>query len=550
MAFYKTIENFWKYCEDQQQLLPPPCAMKKITPFRVPRLLMALTMTALGATDGFAEVYTYIRSASSGAGWTQRTGNYSPDLSKGTGITKEDDLFMQSTAVLGVSGGAREVNNLTSIIKGATIAGTTDAPGSLTIYGNLSIESNASLMFRSGANGATLDVDIKGNVTVEADGLWQLGSPGNANHYVNSLVVAGTTVVNGTVSGHGNNPLVKLGDFKLGSTGQLVMVGDGGSGSFNTTTEVRSLSGSGEIIGSLMTGSGLRSLTFDVNTTAASNGVFAGVLLDGGSNNVLSVKVRGEGTQTLTNQSHYTGSTTISGATLVLADGDGTSGSINTSSQITIEGGGRLMQNSSVTLNAPINLTHGALGGSGRIAGDFTIGENQTLEPGNGVGSQTFEGNQTWVAGGNLNWQIHDASGTSGTGYDTLLLEGTLDLSGLGESTRFNLNLESVANGEMAGDAINFDLAQSYQWLLVTADEGIVLNDPGIVSDLFAIHTGAYNGTDGFANAFLGNWFVSLGNDGKSLYLNYQAVPEPNLFSMLAAGAIGMVLFARKRNRF
>ena len=88
----------------------------------------------------------------------------------------------------------------------------------------------------------------------------------------------------------------------------------------------------------------------------------------------------GAGTLTLTNNTNaYTGATSVTGGTLAVSG----TGSINTSSAITINGAtAAFMHNSSVANSRTFTLTSGTLGGAGTISTAITAGANVTLAPG------------------------------------------------------------------------------------------------------------------------------------------------------------------------
>jgi hypothetical protein len=165
-----------------------------------------------------------------------------------------------------------------------------------------------------------------------------------------------------------------------------------------------------------------------------------------------------------------------------------------------------------------------------------------TGSPGNSPGTQTVAGDLTWLGGGNYNWQIHDALGTAGqlVGWDLYDVSGTLDLSALTIGSKFNINLWSLSgiSPDVNGDAFNFNAGQSYTWVIVATDLGIVGFDPAE----FNINVVAANGTDGFSNALLGGVFGVRVN-GNNLELTFSAVPEPGTWIaaallLLLAGAL------------
>ena len=229
----------------------------------------------------------------------------------------------------------------------------------------------------------------------------------------------------------------------------------------------------------------------------------------------------GSGTLTLDGANTYSGVTAVSAGSLVV------NGSIATSSLTTVQDGG-------------------ILSGSGTV-GALTVASSGTLAPGNGPGALAVTGNLTWLAGGNYNWQLANALGSSGSAWDTVNITGALNLTALSSASPFNLNLWSLSQTapDLSGDALGFDPAKSFSWTIASADAGI----SGFDADSFTINTGATNGTAGFSNDLAGGSF-SLAVDGANLNLVYNsvsAVPEPTGVLALAGLLAGGLLTRRRK---
>lgn len=490
----------------------------------------------------YALDYTYIRTGTS-AGWTQNGGaNFNPSGNPGSA----DNLILlgdgTTVAGLNLASANRAVAHLESAVAGAQIAGS-GTPASLTIHQNLTINTEgASLTLRNGSSGNTMDVSVLGDVVLTKGDLY-LGLPTGGGD-LKSFSVSGTTTVSAALYNRYTNATgIGFGDLVVNQSGSVTLMYKAnyatGSASdhFIATVGARSLGGGGTIIGSDIATPGTRNATLAVQTDTASNATFSGQLQDGGSGSRLHLTLSGDGRQTLTGINTYTGATTLSEATLILSG----SGSINTSSGLTLSNGGTLVHNADTALSVPLTVTHGTVSGSGTIQGDVTIGAGATLSPGNSPGSQTYDGNQTWLAGGNYNWQIHDADSTPGLGFDTLEITGTLDLSALSAENRFNLNLWSLSaiGPDENGNALHFDAGLTQSWLIATTD-GIVYNTTYAIGDLFAIHQDAFNGTGGFLNTAPGSWSV-VTTDGTDLLLRYAAIPEPRTFLLLLPAALWLM---------
>lgn len=249
-----------------------------------------------------------------------------------------------------------------------------------------------------------------------------------------------------------------------------------------------------------------------------------GTTLDGG------LSKSGGGTLTLSGASTYTGPTLISQGTLALSG----SGSIASSSAIRINASSTF-DVSGVTGTFTVGSSQ-MLSGSGSVVGALNIAG--TLSPGNSPGNMTT-GSQTWLDDADYNWQIADAAGVAGVGYDTMTIAGSLDLTNLGP-LGFHINLWSLSSTlpDVNGSALNFSDASSYTWVLASTSGGISGFDAGD----FLIHTAANNGSAGFANAFTGNFGVSV--SGNDLVLTYTAVPEPRAALL---GCFAMLAMLRRR---
>ncbi len=233
---------------------------------------------------------------------------------------------------------------------------------------------------------------------------------------------------------------------------------------------------------------------------------------------------RGTNTFTVSN-----GTNTISGE---IVDWTGAPGSIQKNGTGTLVlGNGNNNYHGSTVINAGTLRVNGNISASSNtfvlnqttLAGTGTVGL-VTLSSGGTLVADTgtfTTGNNVWNGAGNLNWQIYDATGTAGSGYGKIQVNGTLDLSG---AAGFNINLSSLSGNAPAvsGNANNFTNTGQYAWTLVETTGGII----GFNAANFVINTAAINGTGGFSNPLGGRAFT-LSVLGNRLMLSFVTqVPE------------------------
>lgn len=503
--------------------------MKKISLFP-----LCLVFSLLGSGIASAATYTYNRSGGSQS-WTTPAG-YAGGVAPSQ---PTDDLVIISSAGLNL-GGDREIRNILVAVDGALMGAGSNVDGTLKIHGELSFaDATSSITFR---NGSDYKIQVFANQVNVTQGTLILGGTGSSSSKLDGFEVSGTTTVGGLLyNNRSNEDGTKLGTLNVLSSGTVVLLGGVATGdaatAFSTTVQVRSLSGEGTVMAGRSSASVVRNATLQITGTTGEHGYFTGKLENGdgklengGASNVLHLEIGSGANQTLAGKNTYTGQTTISGGTLTLTG----SSHINSTSGIVINNGGALFQNSTTTLSvASLTFANGTLGGSGAIEAELTVGAGQTLSPGDGVGTLTLIGNQTWTGGGSYQWQMLDAF----SGSDEIIINGTLFLDTLSDADTFNIDLWTLSAPGVSGEADGFNPAKGGSWLLLTATD-IVYDTQYDISQLFAIRTGAVNGTDGFANPFNGFWSITLSEDSTQLYLNYAPVPEPRAWMLLLGGLL------------
>ena len=323
-----------------------------------------------------------------------------------------------------------------------------------------------------------------------------------ANTYTgNTTISAGTlqfaktaSLYNGTTA---NWTASKI-SVESGATAAFNVGGVGEFSTGNVTTLLTNLGG----LGGAVSNNGLRdgaTVAFDTTNASGSSFTISDNIANstGAGGGAISLSKIGSGTLVLSGSNAYTGSTTVNAGTLAV------NGSIATSSHTTINSGAVLI-------------------GSGTI-GALIINSGGTINPGNGPGTLTV-GDTTWNGGGNYNWQIHNATGTAGTGWDLLSSTGTLTI-GATSGDKFQINLWSLStlSPDTNGTPFNFNAASNFSWNIASFS-----SISGFEEDKFQIVTTAVNGTGGFIG-FTGTF--SLSSNGTALTLNYTAPSSTGIWT-------------------
>ena len=257
---------------------------------------------------------------------------------------------------------------------------------------------------------------------------------------------------------------------------------------------LRNVSGINTNSGTITLGSASRinsdagTLTLDVASGNAITGTF-GVTF-GGSGNIVandninvssaSITKDGAGTLTIAGSQNATGGITVSGGTLVYNASNSGSGSV------TVGSGGKL-------------------GGSGAL-GAVTIQSGGTIAPGNSPGNLSVS-SLTLNGGGFYDWEVTDATGAAGTGWDVITVgggSGTITLNATSGS-QFTINLIGASPTNWASNTSRtWDIIDGGSW------------SPSFDASAFTINTAGFT-----ASGTLGTWGVE--NNSGNLRLVYTA---------------------------
>jgi len=235
----------------------------------------------------------------------------------------------------------------------------------------------------------------------------------------------------------------------------------------------------------------------------------------------------GTNSLTFTADNSYSGNTTVSGGTLIVASGASIS-----SSATTVSTGAQLKVNGTA---GAVNV-NGTLSGSGTV-GALTLNSGGTLAVGNSPG-QLSAASAIWNGGSTFQFEITDAMGLAGTSWDLFAASGLLDLTTISAANKMNLTVLSTA-------LQNYDVDTSYTWMFAKASS---LNGTESwisdldVTDRFVIDSAGFNGNTQPGRGFK----VSTGTDGGFATLSLQAVPEPSSASLLVLGLAAVLARSRR----
>jgi autotransporter-associated beta strand protein len=252
---------------------------------------------------------------------------------------------------------------------------------------------------------------------------------------------------------------------------------------------------------------GIRQVGQDV-TLSSGFTLASAVVNSGGTTNLVK---NGSGTNTLSATSTYTGSTTVNEGKLLIT--------------------GSLANTSGVTVNDGATL-----GGNGSIAGPVTLNSGATISAGEGIDTLTT-GSNTWNSGSGLLFQFSTdgSSGTAGGEWDSLGINGDLDLSGVTSGDPFTIALVSMSDSTTTGLLGSWDANSNATWSGIVTTAGSIT---GFAGDKFLVDT------TNFQNSYTGSFSVVA--NGSNLDLVYTAVPEPKAALI---GSLGLVILLRRRPR-
>lgn len=321
-------------------------------------------------------------------------------------------------------------------------------------------------------------------------GIVRLSADRSLQSLVQKNIVSGGGVLeigadlNGTTAGDfssaigtANGNIRFIGDSGLSAAGSARVVNFGGSsaqltwGSSNFLTDVDGATDGGYtlLLSSAKSDSTItiqNSIALGANTNrtvdvddglAEIDAILSGAL--SGTN--VTLRKTGAGTLALTaTASSYSGVTIVSRGTLIV------SGSLSGTTRVSISSNAELNLNGAISTGCTTSIS-GFLSGSG-TTGAISVEGGGTLSPGNGAGTLTT-GSATVVGAAYYELDLKkDRTGSAGTTWDKLAINGSLNLSSVGTG-QFTLLLQADA-----GDASTFSPSTSGTWTsFITTTSGV-----------------------------------------------------------------------------
>ncbi len=420
-----------------------------------------------------------VQLATSGALISNLSGNSGGTISAGIGLNSTAAPFTAGSW----TGATYTPGTFTSTI-GATKGANTSTVGGLVVSGVISGASDVDFSNGTvvGGGGGVLTLNAQntyaGNTTINANTPDVAGTASIVLGIDDAIPTASGVIV-GTKAGIGG-AILNLN----GHSQRLAYLADGVSATVGTTKNLS------------IVNNGASPSTLTLGGAVTPGKAFGGVIGTGAG--TIDLVKTGANTQSLAGTNTYTGSTTIEQGTLALTG----AGSL-ASPSITVASGATF-DVSAVTGGYTLSSTQ-TLGGTGTVSGAATVAG--AIAPGSGAIGTLSMGDTTLSGGGGLNFQLYDAAGAAGTGWD-LIAAGTLSQAATGS---FTIRLASASSAAgAAGSAVNFDANSPGSWEMISA-----IGLTGFDANRYTVDT------SGFANALGGgNFSVSdSGAAGTGLYL-------------------------------
>lgn len=467
---------------------------------------------------------------SRGANWA---GNTAPTANQVSGLTNTDITFAGSLKLTPLLTSTYYIHSLT-FAAGAGAFRITPQSGQTLYLGAGGITNNS----------ANLQ-SINSTLSLRADQRWSATS---GNLAINGLLDLNdnTLTIAGNYNVSINNQIQDAGDLIKNGLGNLIL---GGTTANTFTGGMTVNSGTVTVAKANALGTGPLTLNGGVLNLGGYTLNVSSITLAGGAINSSSGAISSSSGYQLQSG---TVSSSLGGAGGLLKT---TSGTVTLNAASTYTGGtqiagGRLTVNNATgsgTGTGPVFVgSGGLLAGTGSIGGYVTNAPGGSISAGNEIGVLNL-GSTIWFGGATNRWDISDATGTAGVGWDLLNINGTLTLAATSDD-RAVIDITSFTLGGGRGQTANFDPFQNYLWTIVQTSGGVVFQPGDDATTVFDILTG------NFVNPNTGGRFgVELAPDGRSLNITYNStllVPEPNMLAMTLLGLCGVIYSRRFRRNW
>jgi hypothetical protein len=185
------------------------------------------------------------------------------------------------------------------------------------------------------------------------------------------------------------------------------------------------------------------------------------------------------------------------------------------------------------------------ISGNATFNGKTLIEAGATQSPGNSPGTQAFN-DLTWEPGSSDLLEINAdvlSGGNPGTdpGWDWIIVTGNFDLSGINTASAFTIDITSLNAGNIAGDALGFDITGKTDGDLFGSFTILSFNTlfGNFDADAFYLETA------GFSNSEV-EWSIDLVGSDILFLAAYAAVPETNSVALLGLGSLGLAMLMRR----
>ena len=404
-----------------------------------------------------------------------------------------------NAGTLSVSSDANLGSGAVSLAAGTTLAltGATNIDNAIVLGGNATfaasanttvsgVVSGAFTLTKTGASTLTLSGNNTYGATTVSAGTLSVASDSNLGSGTLTLAAGSTLAVTSTTNI--DNAIALSGNATLNSAADTTLSGviSGSNNLTKTGAATLTLSGNNTYSGSTSVNAGTLSVASDANLGAGSLNLANGTTLQITGNTTIDNALALTGVATINAGAAATLSGVISGSGGLTKTG---AGSLNLSASNTNTGStsvaaGTLVVDGSTSSTTTV-ASGSTLAGSGVLGGEVYVQNGGTLSPGNGgAGTLTVNGNLTLDFGSTLALDINGA--TAGTGYDQIVVNGNVDVSGA---------TLAVNHGYAAGSGDSYtvianDAADAVVGTFAGLVEGSKLNATGNGTELTASYIG------------------------------------------------------------